>query len=275
MDKEKFVISAFANSINGDDGAVVDGYCYSKDLFCEDIHFKRTWMDLKQIGAKAMIVNISDAIVMNSIPKYALLGLSLPKDLSLNDIKKIQQGLLQEAKNFKIQIIGGDTIADNKINISITIISKVNKNQKVTYRKGLKKGDFLAFSGKLGDSIKGLRILQRGSLLHSKHRFIRPSLRSNFFYDIAKKINASMDLSDGLNKDLSRMLAINRLGIKFLRKLSFFELNSAEEYEILFAFNKKYKAYIENMAKKHRVKINIFAKTKLGRYMYYGKEHHF
>ncbi|AJC87387.1 thiamine-phosphate kinase [Campylobacter insulaenigrae] len=275
MDKEKFIISTFANSINGDDGAVINNHCYSKDLFCENVHFKRNWMSLEQIGAKAMLVNISDAIVMNSIPKYALLGLSLPKNLSLQDIKKIQQGLMQEANNFKVQIIGGDTIADDKINISITIISIINQNQKAIYRKGLKKDDLLAFSGKLGDSLKGLKILQRGSKLHSTHRFIRPKLRQDFFYDIAKKINASMDISDGLKKDLSRLLTVNRLNIKFLKKLSFFELNSAEEYEILFAFNKKHKAYIENMAKKHRIKINIFAKTKIGRYIYHGKEHHF
>ncbi|MBF7042164.1 thiamine-phosphate kinase [Campylobacter volucris] len=273
MDKEKLIIKAFANPINGDDGAVIDGYCYSKDLFCENVHFKRSWMSLEQIGAKAMLVNISDAIVMNSTPKYALLGLSLPKDISFDEVKKLQNGLLKEAKKFDIQIIGGDTISDDKINISLTLISKIN--QKTIYRKGLKKGDLLAFSGKLGDSIKGLKILQNGFFLHSNHRFIRPNLKQKFFYDIAKKIRVSMDISDGLNKDLSRMLAINRLSVTFLKKLNFFELNSAEEYEILFAFDKKYKAYIKNMAKKHRVKLNIFAKTKTGRYKYYGKEHHF
>ncbi|HEC1794958.1 TPA: thiamine-phosphate kinase [Campylobacter lari] len=267
------MINAFANPINGDDGAIIDGYCYSKDLFCEDVHFKRSWMSLEQIGAKAMLVNISDAIAMNATPKYALLGLSLPKCLDMKQVKALQKGLLDSAKEFGVQIIGGDTIADNKINISITIISKVNK--KAIFRKGLKKGDLLAFSGKLGESLKGLNILFRGGKLHSKHRFIKPNLRQKFFYDIAKKVRVSMDISDGLNKDLSRMLFINQLGIKFLKKLDKFSLNSAEEYEVLFAFDKKHKAFIQNMAKKHRVKLNIFAKTTTGRYKFYGREHHF
>ncbi|EAK5529392.1 thiamine-phosphate kinase [Campylobacter lari] len=273
MDKEKFIINAFANSINGDDGAIIDGYCYSKDLFCEDVHFKRSWMSLEQVGAKAMLVNISDAIAMNATPKYALLGLSLPKCLEMKQVKALQKGLLDSAKEFGVQIIGGDTIADNKINISITIISKVNK--RAVFRKGLKKGDLFAFSGKLGESLKGLNILFRGGKLHSKHRFIKPNLRQNFFYDIAKKVRVSMDISDGLNKDLSRILFQNQLSAKFFKKLDKFSLNSAEEYEILFAFDKKHKAFIQNMAKKHRVKLNIFAKTTTGRYKFYGREHHF
>ncbi|WP_139470574.1 thiamine-phosphate kinase [Campylobacter armoricus] len=273
MDKEKFIISAFTNHINGDDGAIVDGYCYSKDLFCEDVHFKHPWMSLEQIGAKAMLVNISDAIAMNATPKYALLGLSLPKYLDIKEIENLQKGLLDTAKRFGILIIGGDTIADEKINISITIISKVN--HKAVFRKGLKKGDLFAFSGKLGDSLKGLNILLRGGKLHSNHRFIKPNLRQNFFYDIAKKVRVSMDISDGLNKDLSRILSLNYLNVKFLKKLDKFSLNSGEEYEILFAFDKKHKAFIQNMAKKHRVKLNIFAKTITGRYKFYGREHHF
>ncbi|EAJ6150642.1 thiamine-phosphate kinase [Campylobacter lari] len=273
MDKEKFIINAFANPINGDDGAIIDGYCYSKDLFCEDVHFKRSWMSLEQIGAKAMLVNISDTIAMNATPKYALLGLSLPKCLDMKQVKALQKGLLDSAKEFGVQIIGGDTIADKKINISVTIISKVNK--RAIFRKGLKKGDLFAFSGKLGESLKGLNILFRGGKLHSKHRFIKPNLRQKFFYDIAKKVRVSMDISDGLNKDLSRMLFQNQLSIKFLKKLDKFSLNSAEEYEILFAFDKKHKAYMQNIAKKHRVKLNIFAKTTTGRYKFYGREHHF
>ena len=37
MDKESFVISKFENSFNGDDGAVVGKWVFSKDLFCEDV----------------------------------------------------------------------------------------------------------------------------------------------------------------------------------------------------------------------------------------------
>ena len=79
MDKELFYISLFNNKFIGDDGAVVDGRVYSADAFCENIHFKREWMSLKQIAAKAVTVNVSDAVAMNATPKYALVTIAIPK----------------------------------------------------------------------------------------------------------------------------------------------------------------------------------------------------
>ncbi|ELP6347531.1 thiamine-phosphate kinase, partial [Campylobacter upsaliensis] len=109
MNKEDFIIKAFKNKLNGDDGAVLGKWCFSKDLFVQDVHFKRSWLSLEQIATKAMLVNISDAITMNAVPKYALLGLSLP-NLSKKEIKNLQKGFLKMAKKFRIKIIGGDTI---------------------------------------------------------------------------------------------------------------------------------------------------------------------
>ncbi|TQR34439.1 thiamine-phosphate kinase [Campylobacter sp. MIT 99-7217] len=273
MSKEELIIKAFENKFNGDDGAIVAKWCFSKDLFFENVHFKREWFSLEQIAAKAMLVNISDAIVMNAVPKYALLGLALPKNITNDEISQLQRGFLKTAREFGIQIIGGDTISNDKIDISITIISKIKK--KPVFRKGLKKGDLLAFTGDLGQSLRGLEILQNSGKLDKNHRFIRPKLRQDFFYDVAEKLHCAMDISDGLSKDLSRMLKLNKLGVKWLLNLSQEELFSAEEYEILFAFDEKDKEFIEKKAKKHGVRLNIFAKAKKGRYEFRGKEHHF
>lgn len=273
MDKEQFIINAFLNSINGDDGAIVDNWCFSKDLFFENVHFKRSWMSLEQIASKALLINISDAIVMNAKPKYALLGLALPKNLSKAEIKALQKGFLNTAKKFDIKIIGGDTISNHKIDISITLISEIFK--KPVFRKGLKIGDLLAFSGNLGQSLKGLELLQQGKKLSSNHRFIKPKIRKDFFYEIAQKLSCAMDISDGLSKDLSRLLKINNLGISWYKNLNSYELYSGEEYEILFAFNPKYENFIKQCAKKHKVKLNIFGQAVKGKYEFVGKEHHF
>ena len=100
MDKENFIIKAFLQGINGDDGAVLGKWCYSKDLFFEGVHFKREWLTYEQIARKALLVNISDAIVMNAVPKYALLGLALSKDITKAQIKALQKGFLQTAREF-------------------------------------------------------------------------------------------------------------------------------------------------------------------------------
>lgn len=273
MNKEDFIISAFKNKFNGDDGAIIGKYCFSKDLFVEDVHFKKKWLSYEELARKAMLINISDAIVMNSVPKYALLGLALPKDISKADTKALQKGFLSTAREFGIQIIGGDTISSDEIIISLTIISKVRK--KAIFRKGLKKGDLLAFTGDLGQSLKDLNTLLKGGKITSNSKFKKPILRAEFFYKIASKINCAMDISDGLSKDLSRLLDINKLGVKFLKKLSKDELFSGEEYEILFGFNAKYEKEIQKIASKMGVKITIFAEAIKGKYKFKGKEHHF
>lgn len=273
MDKEKFIIKAFLNAKNGDDGAVLGKWCYSKDLFFEGVHFKRKWLNLEQIATKAMLVNISDAIIMNAVPKYALLGLALPKNISKKEIQNLQKGFLKVARQFKLTFIGGDTISSDKIGISITLISKIRK--KATFRKGLQKGDLLAFTGKLGESVKGLKILQNGGKLSKKHRFVKPKLRGDFFYRVAEKVRCAMDISDGLSEDLAKMLTLNKLGIKWLKNLSKEELSSGEEYEILFAFSPENKAFVEKMAHKFGVKLTIFGKAIKGKYEFTGSRHHF
>ena len=278
MDKENLIIQAFLsnNDINGDDGAVLKmlgKWCFSKDLFFEGVHFRREWLSCEQIAAKALLVNISDTIVMNAVPKYALLGLALPKDISNADIKALQKGFLKTASEFGIKIIGGDTISADKIAISVTLISKVRK--KAIYRKGLKKGDLLAFTGELGESLKGLKALQNSEKLHTKHRFFEPKLRGEFFYKIAPKVRSAMDISDGLGQDLAKMLALNKLGVKWLANLSNEELESGEEYEILFAFVPRNAKFISKMAQKFGLKITIFGEAVKGKYEFKGKSWHF
>lgn len=84
-----------------------------------------------------------------------------------------------------------------------------------------------------------------------------------------------MDISDGLSKDLSRLLKCNHLGVSLRKKLSKKELYSGEEYEILFGFPKKNKKAIKKIAKKYKIKLNIFGKAVKGKYEFSGREHHF
>jgi len=111
MNKEDFFIKQFSNSkFIGDDGAVVpfegqgareegrEYFVYSTDAFFENVHFKREWMSLKQIARKAMLINISDAVVMNAVPKYALLTVAIPSSYSYGDLKELAKGFKEVAK---------------------------------------------------------------------------------------------------------------------------------------------------------------------------------
>lgn len=276
MDKERYIFEKFSDKKNGDDGALVGKWVFSKDLFVQNIHFKRSWLSLRQIAVKSMLVNISDAVAMNARPKYALLGLELPKEISISEIDELCGGFLDICKKFNIKIIGGDTISGDRISISVTIISKTKK---AVFRKGAKIGDFIAFTGNLGSVIKDFGILENGGKIDENSKFITPDLKSDFFYKAAKFTTSAMDISDGLSQDLSRLLEKNGAGIKFLKNLSKDELFSGEEYEILFTFAKKNRDKILKIAKKTATKITIFgeiaelsADTK---FIDLSKKHHF
>lgn len=273
MNKEDYFIKQFSKSdFIGDDAAVVGKWSYSNDAFFENVHFKKEWMTLKEIAYKSMLVNISDAIVMNSYPKYALLTVAIPKSYTNDDLKQLSKGFKKAAKEFNIEIIGGDTIANEKLDISITIISKV-KNP--IFRSGVKKDDLVCFTGDLGTCKKDLEKLFRNEKVSKKSKFIKPKLKSKFFYEASKYINASLDISDGLFFELERLSKQSKIGFEFFQEISNEVGTSGEEYEILFTFNKKNKNKIEKIAKKHNLKLNIFAKAINGCYKTKANNHHF
>jgi len=273
INKENYFISKFADSkFIGDDGAVVGKYVYSMDAFFENVHFKTDWMSLKQIAMKAMLVNISDAIVMNAIPQYALLSVAIPPHFTTSDLDKLASGFKKIAKQYNITIIGGDTISNNKLDISITIISETKSP---VYRTGTNVGDFVCFTGQLGSVKKDLDKLLAGQKVKKSSKFIKPKLKASFFYEIAPYINSALDISDGLFFELERLSKANNIGFDFFDNIKKEVGCSGEEYEVLFTFDPKNAETIIEIAKKHDVKLNIFAKTSNEKYECDCKSHHF
>jgi thiamine-monophosphate kinase len=280
MNKENYFIQQIAsNKFIGDDGAVVldklkknENYVYSMDAFFENVHFKREWLSLKQIAAKAMLVNISDAIVMNAKPKYALLSVAIPSDFTNNELDELASGFKKIANKYDITIIGGDTIANIKLDISITIVS-VTTNP--IYRSGAQENDLVCYTGNLGKSKEDLEKLLRGEKIDEKSKFIKPKLCDQFFYTIAPFVHCALDISDGLFFELERLSKINQIGFEFLEGIPNAIGCSGEEYEILFTFSKKNRGKIEDIAIKYGIELNIFAKVTKGEYKCKCKEHHF
>ncbi len=272
MNSENYFISQFKNKNIGDDGALIDGFVYSKDAFFENVHFKIDWMNFYQIARKAMLVNISDAIAMNAQPKYALLSVAMPKDITKIQMKELAQGFLDVAKEYDMEIIGGDTISNTKLDITITIISQT---QKPLTRKGLQKNHLLAYTGILGKSSKDLKKLFNKGSLHKKSKFVDIKLQQKFIKNSTRFLSAGMDISDGLFSDLDKLASVNRVGFRFIKHLSKDIACSGEEYEMLIAFDKRQLKTIQRRASQNRVKLNIFAKATRDRYINRCKAHHF
>lgn len=274
MNKESFVIKAFGDksAFIGDDAAVVKDLLYSQDAFFENVHFKRAWMSCYQIAYKAMMVNISDAIAMNAKPRYALLTLAIPKDLSKADLTDLMQGLQDGASLYGCEIIGGDTIANSKLDISITIVSE-SKN--VLYRHTVKEGDLLAFSGVLGRSKRDLIRLFRGGHLSAGSRFFKPILRQKLVEKSYKHLHSGMDVSDGLFEDSRKLTAMIDRTFKPFKKLPKSVSCSGEEYEMLISFSPRKLKTVRRIAKQTRTPLTLFAKVARGSKKALCKANHF
>lgn len=272
MSLENYFISLFKNKHIGDDGAFFDGMVYSKDAFFENVHFKSSWMSYYQAAKKAMYINISDAVAMNAKPKYALLSVAMPNSISKSQMRELASGFKEVADEFGVEIIGGDTISNTKLDITITIISSTKKP---LLRSGARYGDLFAYTGKLGDSKKNLKKLLNGGVIHKNSKFVNIKLRDKFVRDTSRFLSSGMDISDGLFCDLSKISESSNIGIKFFKPISKDTGCSGEEYEMLVTFSKRDRKAVIRRAQQSRTPLNIFAIGKRVKYNNRCKAHHF
>jgi len=272
MDKEHYLISRLSSKYIGDDAAVIGDTLYSMDAFFEDIHFKRAWMSLAQIGRKAMLINLSDAIAMNAKPRFALVTVSLPCDMGNDDIDILMSSMEKTAKEFACEIIGGDTVGGDKLHISITIISK---SDNPLLRTGLKEGDLLAFTGTLGESKRDLDALFKGEEIVNDSRFFEPQLRAEFIEIARPFLAVGMDISDGLYCDTNKLLDINKYGFELLKNINDETGFSGEEYEMLIGFRKEKLEEIKVLAESLKLPLTVFAEVAKNEERFPCKSHHF
>lgn len=272
IDKEHYLINKLSSKYIGDDAAVVGDTLYSMDAFFEDVHFKREWMSMAQIGRKAMLINLSDAIAMNAQPQFALVTVSLPKDITNAEIDELTLSLESTAKEYGCEIIGGDTVGGDKLHLSITIISK---SDDPLLRSGLKEGDLLAFTGTLGESKKNLDALFKGEKLSDNTRFFEPTLRAEFIAKSRPFLRVGMDISDGLYCDTNKLLDINKYGFSILKTINDEIGFSGEEYEMLVGFDPKELEPLKEIAKGLNLPLTVFAKVSKNNKRFECKSHHF
>ena len=271
-DKEQYLIEKLNSKHIGDDAAVIGNTLYSMDAFFEDVHFKREWMSMAQIGRKAMLVNLSDAVAMNAKPQYALVTVSLPPDCSHEDIDSLTESMEKTAKEYGCEIIGGDTIGGDKLHLSITIISQ---SKSPLLRKGLAPRDLLAFTGTLGESKKGLDALFRGEKLADNARFYEPNLRADFIAKVREYLHTGMDISDGLFCDSNKMLEMNGFGYDLVEEISDEIGLSGEEYEMLVSFAPENYTQVMQIAEDTQTPLTVFAKVAKNDKRFMCKNHHF
>ena len=149
----------------GDDCAVLSypnkEVLVTTDLLMEGVHFDLTYIDLKHLGYKSAMVNISDVFAMNGTPRQITVSLAISKRFSVEDMDEFYAGLKLACDKWGVDIIGGDiTSSYTGLAISITCIGEAKKEE-IVYRNGAKNTDLVCVSGDLGAAYMGLQLLER------------------------------------------------------------------------------------------------------------------
>ena len=149
----------------GDDCAVLSypdkEVLVTTDLLMEGVHFDLTYIDLKHLGYKSAMVNISDVFAMNGTPRQITVSLAVSKRFTVEDMEEFYAGLRLACDKWGVDIVGGDTTASyTGLAISITCIGEASKED-IVYRNGAKDTDLICVSGDLGAAYMGLQLLER------------------------------------------------------------------------------------------------------------------
>lgn len=210
----------------GDDAAAVawggETLLLTTDTMLEGVHFRRSTATLRDIGAKAIAVNVSDIAAMGGEPRLALLALALPSNFAVADVDELYAGLLDMAQQHGVTLVGGDTCAaSGGVVLSVTLVGRVTGAP--VRRSGARPGDAILVTGALGASAAGLAVLERGpgdlppavvEAVVRSHRIPTPRVAESRLIQGLGGATAMIDLSDGLVTDLGHIAAESRVGAR-------------------------------------------------------------
>jgi thiamine-monophosphate kinase len=210
----------------GDDCAVLplqNEQCLlvTTDMLIEDSHFLRSEISPYDLGYKSLAVNLSDIAAMGGIPKSAYLSLGIPSEIEVSWMDQFYDGLYNLAREFDVQLLGGDTTRSGKHLIINFAVLGVADKPSIKYRSNAQEGDILCLTGYIGDSGGGLRILldklERNEIhqyLVIQHHRPRPHVEEGIWLAHQAGVHAMIDVSDGIDSDLKRIMERSECGVE-------------------------------------------------------------
>jgi thiamine-monophosphate kinase len=258
----------------GDDAAVLDfkdkKMVVSTDLLIEGVHFDLSYMPLKHLGYKAVVVNVSDICAMNAKATQITVSVAVSNRFPLEALEELFEGIAHAAKFYNVEVIGGDTTSSQKgLIISITAIGEANE-EAIVYRNGAKATDLLVVTGDIGSAYMGLQVLEREKQVFQVNpnnqpdldaytylieRQLKPEARHDI-KDLLEKLElkptSMIDISDGLSSEIIHLCKQSGVGCnlyeekipvdpQFINVCEEFNIdsttvaiNGGEDYELLF-----------------------------------------
>ena len=260
----------------GDDAAVLsfdEDVVVSTDLLLEGVHFDLSYMPLKHLGYKAVMVNLSDIYAMNAEATQITVSIAVSNRFPLEALEDLYDGIKTAAEIYNVDLVGGDTTSSNTgLLISVTALGKVSKDN-VVYRNGAKPNDLLVVTGDLGGAYMGLQVLEREKAVYQVNpnsqpdlepytyiveRQLKPEARKDIV-ELLKALNVKpssmIDISDGLSSEIMHLCKQSDVGCdlyenkipldpqvittceEFDIDSTTIALNGGEDYELLFTIS--------------------------------------
>lgn len=194
----------------GDDALVLaDGTVVSTDLSVEDVHFRRRWLDFREVGYRAAAAGLSDLAAMGAEPVGALVGLALSPAEAAEVGSEIVAGVREALDGVGGALLGGD-LSTSPGPLFIDVVS-LGRADRPILRDGARPGDELWVTGRLGGAAEAVRLWEEGSGPEPglREAFARPKPRIREALWLAREaeVRALIDLSDGLAGDAGHLAA--------------------------------------------------------------------
>src|SRR5690554_2581514 len=264
----------------GDDAAVIScdsdtEMVITTDFLLENVHFDLSYMPLKHLGYKAVVVNLSDVYAMNAVATQITVSIAVSNRFPVEALEELYAGIQTAAEVYNIDVVGGDTTSSTTgLMVSITALGVVDRGQAV-YRNGAKEQNLLVVTGDLGAAYMGLQVLEREKQVflvnpnsqpdlepytYLVERQLKPEARkdiSELLKDLDVKPTSMIDISDGLSSEILHLCHHSKVGCNLYedkipldpQMISMCEefnldsttiaLNGGEDYELLFTIKQE------------------------------------
>jgi thiamine-monophosphate kinase len=210
----------------GDDAAVVVPPAGAKlvwtiDAQVEDVHFRRAYVSLEDIGYRATMAAASDVAAMGARPWCMLSSLVLGDDLDDASFEAIARGVASAAAEIGAPVVGGNLSRGAELGVTTTLLGST---ERAIARGGAKAGDRVLLAGPLGLAAAGLRALAKGidpadpRVAEAVRAWRRPVARIADGLAMSASAHACIDVSDGLARDAGHLARASGARVVLLRE---------------------------------------------------------
>jgi thiamine-monophosphate kinase len=230
----------------------------STDLSIEEVHFRREWLSLEEIGWRAAASALSDLAACGAEVVGLTASVGSPREAPAEHLVQLMRGVGAAVASCGGRVLGGDLAASPIWVVDVTVIGRAARP---VGRAEARAGDGVWVTGTLGGARAALLEWEAGRspAAGARERFAHPVPRiAEGRWLAAHGAHAMMDVSDGLGGDAGHLAAASGVRVELALEqlpvhpdvvavalargepLQAFAARGGEDYELLVAMPKTF-----------------------------------